>query len=261
MFVAPVFMIIFAVLCAFGPYLLSLPKLKDEEIMSSLDYIGGGIVEVFLYTVVFLCSNFLGLVLYNAAADKNPTKLSPISNLEFWIVLAIIMLGAVAPTYLFVKQLNLLKTADKDQLDAGIKVPVQKTESQKSSQLCDTISHQIPQLTKLSWPTYDNLPARVARELDVIYVLWSNQQGRAHTVENEYLLEKIVTDYIPSSMALYLPFISSERKMESAARAALFSQLQIIKGHLQQLSESAFSQQMRDVNAQTDFLKHRFPIK
>lgn len=72
------------------------------------------------------------------------------------------------------------------------------------------------------------------------------------------MLERTVTDYIPSSMSLYLPFISAGIKRESTARKALLSQLQLIKDHLENIAEWSFNEQMRTVDAQTEFLKDRF---
>lgn len=113
MFVIPVGMIVMAVMCAFATYFLLRPKLLDESIMSSPDYIGGALVEVFLYTFIQALSIYIGMGLYNDIAAKQPTQLAALSTMEVCIVLTIISLGAATPAYLFIRQLNKLKIAHK----------------------------------------------------------------------------------------------------------------------------------------------------
>lgn len=133
-----------------------------------------------------------------------------------------------------------------------------KVDAQKLSRFSDLSSKQTTQLSNLTWPTFTNLPEQIKEELNTLQILWSSQKDKVHTVEDEYLLERIVTDYIPSSMSLYFPFISARMEMENAAREALLSQLQLIKDHLENVSERNFNEQMRTVKAQTEFLKDRF---
>jgi hypothetical protein len=118
-------------------------------------------------------------------------------------------------------------------------------------------SSSTTQLTGLSWPVYSDTPEDVAIRLADLGELWSAQREKVHTVEDEYLLERIVTDYIPSSFQLYAPFISGRVEMESIARAALLSQLELIQDHLENVAETSFREQMKTVNAQTEFLKDR----
>lgn len=115
-------------------------------------------------------------------------------------------------------------------------------------------------LTKLDWPTFPELPANIQASLIELRTLWENQKGKVQTVEDEYLLERIVTDYIPSSVSLYQPFISDNAELEAAAREALLSQLQLILGHLQGMSKRSFGEQMKSINAQTQFLKDRLDL-
>lgn len=115
-------------------------------------------------------------------------------------------------------------------------------------------------LTKLDWPTFPGLPAEIQTTLDELHTLWGSQKGKVQTVEDEYLLERIVTDYIPSSVSLYKPFISDSEELEATAREALLSQLQLITGHLQSMSKRSFGEQMKSINAQTQFLKDRLDL-
>jgi hypothetical protein len=133
-----------------------------------------------------------------------------------------------------------------------------KVDAQKLSRFSNLSSNQTTQLSNLTWPTFPDLPQPVQEELDTLQVLWASQKDKVHTVEDEYLLERIVTDYVPSSLSLYFPFISARMEMENAAREALMSQLQLIKDHLENVSERNFNEQMRTVKAQTEFLKDRF---
>lgn len=133
-----------------------------------------------------------------------------------------------------------------------------KVDAQKLSRFSNLSSNQTTQLSNLTWPTFPDLPQPIQEELDTLQVLWASQKDKVHTVEDEYLLERIVTDYVPSSLSLYFPFISARMEMENAAREALMSQLQLIKDHLENVSERNFNEQMRTVKAQTEFLKDRF---
>jgi hypothetical protein len=110
MFVIPVFMIVMALMCAFVPYFLARPKLRNQDIMSSADYVGGALIEAFLITFIQASSLYIGMGLYNDIAAKSPTKLAVISTMEVWIVLTVIVLGAVPPAYLFIRQLNKIKS-------------------------------------------------------------------------------------------------------------------------------------------------------
>lgn len=145
-----------------------------------------------------------------------------------------------------------------EQLLSNVLTVRAKVDAQKLSRFSDSHSDQTTQLSNLSWPTFTNLPESIQEELCSLQSLWSAQKDKVHTVEDEYLLERIVTDYIPSSMSLYFPFISAKMEMEKPAREALLSQLQLIKNHLENVSERNLNEQMRIVNAQTEFLKDRF---
>lgn len=133
-----------------------------------------------------------------------------------------------------------------------------KVDAQKLSRFSSLNSSQTTQLSNLTWPTFTDLPEPVQEELGTLQTLWASQKDKVHTVEDEYLLERIVTDYVPSSLSLYFPFISARMEMENTAREALMSQLQLIKDHLENVSERNFNEQMRTVKAQTEFLKDRF---
>lgn len=133
-----------------------------------------------------------------------------------------------------------------------------KVDAQKLSRFSSLNSSQTTQLSNLTWPTFTDLPIPVQEELGALQTLWASQKDKVHTVEDEYLLERIVTDYVPSSLSLYFPFISARMEMENTAREALMSQLQLIKDHLENVSERNFNEQMRTVKAQTEFLKDRF---
>lgn len=145
-----------------------------------------------------------------------------------------------------------------EQLLTGILTVKAKVDAQKLSRFSNLNSSQTTQLTSLKWPIFNDLPEQVQEELNVLQILWTAQKDKVHTVEDEYILERIVTDYIPSSMSLYFPFISAKMEMENTAREALLTQLQLIKNHLENISERNFNEQMRTVKAQTEFLKDRF---
>lgn len=130
-----------------------------------------------------------------------------------------------------------------------------KVDAQKLSRFKGTVAQA--SLSRLSWPVYEANAEEVVTKLAELGVLWEAQRGNVHTVEDEYLLERIVTDYIPSSFQLYAPFISGRVEMESTARAALMSQLDLIQNHLERVAETTFREQMKTVNAQTEFLKDR----
>lgn len=145
-----------------------------------------------------------------------------------------------------------------EQLLSNVLTVRAKVDAQKLSRFSQLSSRQTTQLSNLTWPSFPDVPETVKEELDTLQTLWTSQKDKVHTVEDEYLLERIVTDYIPSSMSLYFPFISARMEMENAAREALLSQLQLIKDHLENVSERNFNEQMRTVKAQTEFLKDRF---
>lgn len=130
-----------------------------------------------------------------------------------------------------------------------------KVDAQKLSRFKGTVAQA--SLSRLSWPVFEGITEDVATKLAELGALWEAQRGNVHTVEDEYLLERIVTDYIPSSFQLYAPFISGRVEMESTARAALLSQLDLIQNHLERVAETTFREQMKTVNAQTEFLKDR----
>lgn len=145
-----------------------------------------------------------------------------------------------------------------EQLLSSILTVKAKVDAQKLSRFSNFSSSQTTQLSNLKWPSFSDIPDQVQDELNVLQVLWSAQKDKVHTVEDEYILERIVTDYIPSSMSIYFPFISAKMEMENTAREALLTQLQLIKNHLENISERNFNEQMRTVKAQTEFLQDRF---
>lgn len=145
-----------------------------------------------------------------------------------------------------------------EQLLSNILSVKAKVDAQKLSRFTNLSSSQTTQLSNLQWPTFSDLPEQVTEELEILRGLWTAQKNEIHKVEDEYILERIVTDYIPSSMSLYFPFISAKIEMENTARKALLTQLQLIKNHLENISERNFNEQMRTVKAQTEFLQDRF---
>jgi hypothetical protein len=145
-----------------------------------------------------------------------------------------------------------------EQLLSDVLTVKAKVDAQKLARFSNLSSSQTTQLSNLTWPVFTDLPEPVQKELDILQTLWTAQKDKVHTVEDEYILERIITDYIPSSMSLYFPFISARMEMENTAREALLTQLQLIKNHLENISERNFNEQMRTVKAQTEFLKDRF---
>jgi hypothetical protein len=111
MFVIPIGMVVMAVMFAVGTYLLARPKLLNENLMSSSDYIGGALIEVFLITFIEVLSIYIGMGVYNSIAAEAPTKLAEISTMGVCTVLTIVVLGAATPAYLFIRQLNKVKLA------------------------------------------------------------------------------------------------------------------------------------------------------
>lgn len=139
-------------------------------------------------------------------------------------------------------------------LTVSAKVDAHKLARFKTSNPGESTTH----LSKLTWPVYANLSEDVAKKLAEIGEKWNAQREHIHSVEDEYLMERIVTDYIPSSIQLYAPYVSDRMEMEATARAALMGHLDLIQDHLKKVSERTFREQMKTVNAQTEFLKDRF---
>lgn len=134
-----------------------------------------------------------------------------------------------------------------------------KVDAQKLARFREsTTTAQSTHLSQLSWPVYGSLSDDLAGKLAEMGELWKVQKENVSSVEDEYLLERIVTDYVPSSLLLYSQFNSDSVEMESTARAALLGQLDLIQNHLEKVAEKTFREQMKTVNAQTEFLKDRF---
>lgn len=133
-----------------------------------------------------------------------------------------------------------------------------KVDAQKLSRFKDS-HHGFPAnlLFRLTWPVYADLPEDVTQKLAELGKLWISQREATHSTEDEYLLERIITDYIPSSIQLYAPFKSGTVEMESAARAALLNQLALIQNHLERVVQNNFQERMKTVHAQTEFLQER----
>jgi hypothetical protein len=146
-----------------------------------------------------------------------------------------------------------------EQLMSAVLTVRAKVDAQKLSRFKDLNPGSASnQLSRLTWPVYADMPEDVSAKLADLGVIWNSQRENVHTIEDEYLLERIVTDYIPSSLQLYAPFISAKMEVETAARTALLGQLQLIQDHLEELSARNLKEHMRTVNAQTEFLKDRF---
>lgn len=113
------------------------------------------------------------------------------------------------------------------------------------------------QLSALSFPEFAGLPEEVTTKLSVLQKIWVSQQETSHPIEDEYLLERIVTDYIPSSVGLYKPFIDDTMGLEATAREALIMQLGLIEANLKAVVNRNLQEQLKSLNAQTDFLTAR----
>lgn len=130
-----------------------------------------------------------------------------------------------------------------------------KADAQKLTRFKDLHPSTANRLKNLAWPVVRNAPEEVATKISHLHELWANQKDQTHNLEDEYLLERIATDYLPSSIELYQPFVGSIK--EPSARAAFITQLQLIEDHLEGLTSRNFDAKMRTMNAQTEFLQNR----
>ena len=112
-------------------------------------------------------------------------------------------------------------------------------------------------LQSLEWPDYSALEDDLRNRITKIRQLWENQVGKMHNTKDEYLLERIVTDYLPSSLNLFNLFSSDQSIMKGEASKALHKQLDIIENHLKQMASTHFDEQMMMMQAQTEFLEER----
>jgi len=71
------------------------------------------------------------------------------------------------------------------------------------------------------------------------------------------LLERLVTDYIPSSVELYQSFTKARESQLQEAQNTLSAQLELIKQRVSSIQEGILGQQLKAMNAQTDFLTQR----
>jgi hypothetical protein len=144
------------------------------------------------------------------------------------------------------------------QMQEGVMRLRAKTDAEKLSRFTDPAnsnSHQ--NLSTLSFPAYPDLPVAIQEKLAEIGVLWRELQDETHTTENEYLLERLVTDYIPSSVELYQSFTKARESQLQEAQDTLSAQLELIKQRVSSIQEGILGQQLKAMNAQTDFLTQR----
>lgn len=132
-----------------------------------------------------------------------------------------------------------------------------KVDAQKLARFKEMNPTRTTSLAQLIWPNYTNIPEEVKEKLKELGIIWNTQRKNINTVEDEYLLERIVTDYIPSSFQLYSQFLSGRIEMEAEARASLMSQLHIIQERLERITQTTFREQMKTVATQTEFLRDR----
>jgi len=133
-----------------------------------------------------------------------------------------------------------------------------KTDAQKLSRYTESTDGTIEQhLASLAFPTYSDLPTDFAEQMQIMRTLWESLQSEVHSVEDEYLLERVVTDYLPNSVELYLSFLKGPEKLRQQAKEAFLNQLSLLSGRLEAVQEAALEQKMKAMNAQSQFLEER----
>jgi len=133
-----------------------------------------------------------------------------------------------------------------------------KTDAQKLSRYTESTDGTVEQhLASLAFPTYSDLPADFDERMQNMRTLWESLQSEVHSVEDEYLLERVVTDYLPNSVELYLSFLKGPERLRQQAKEAFLNQLSLLSGRLEAVQEAALEQKMKAMNAQSQFLEER----
>lgn len=133
-----------------------------------------------------------------------------------------------------------------------------KVDAQKLSRYTSTVNEEASQhLTSMSFPFYSNLPENIAAQLLNVAALWNKLQPQVHAVEDEYLLERLVTDYIPNSVELYMAFSDANEAQRTEAAELLSNQLRLMAERLTMVKENAMGQQLKAMRAQSEFLGER----
>jgi hypothetical protein len=133
-----------------------------------------------------------------------------------------------------------------------------KTDAQKLARYTESTNGTVEQhLASLAFPIYADLPTEFDEQLQNMRELWESLQSEVHSVEDEYLLERIVTDYLPNSVELYLSFLKGPERLRQQAKEAFLSQLSLLFGRLEAVQEAALVQKMKAMNAQSQFLEER----
>lgn len=133
-----------------------------------------------------------------------------------------------------------------------------KVDAQKLSRYTDATKEEAHQhLASMSFPVYSTLPQELSAQLQSVSDLWEKLQLQVHTVEDEYLLERLVTDYIPNSVELYMAFSDANTAQQAEAKNLLSNQLRLMSERLTVVKENAMGQHLKAMRAQTEFLTER----
>lgn len=118
--------------------------------------------------------------------------------------------------------------------------------------------HQSPNINGQTWPTFSEiLPDTVKTKLATLQGLWTSQIAVVTDIKDEFLLERIASNYVPSSVNLYEMLMNGEEETHKVAEESLLSQLVLVEKHLRELSARTVKDQLNSQKAQTEFLKTR----
>lgn len=131
-----------------------------------------------------------------------------------------------------------------------------KTDAQKLTRYTQQEDTQL-HLQAITFPTLSDLPESSVMLSVQLKALWLKLQESVLSVEDEYIVERVATDYLPNSVDLYRTFADAETVLLAQAETALNTQLQVMISRLQSIQASVHAQQLKNLNAQTDFLNER----
>jgi hypothetical protein len=92
-------------------------------------------------------------------------------------------------------------------------------------------------------------------ELLALEEIWVEVTSKSNSVEDEYLLEEIATNYLPEAWKMYSTFRLAKSEYARKAEAIIIEQVTLLKDRVQTILDSSFESMLTTLEAQTDFLK------
>jgi hypothetical protein len=106
-----------------------------------------------------------------------------------------------------------------------------------------------------SFPKFHTVNLEINQKLEHFEELWKLAYSKSNSVEEEYFLEEITTNYLPEAWKMFSLFRLAKKEYSVQAEKLFAEQITLLHSKVQSILDSSFAASLLAMSAQNEFLK------